>query len=468
MRRALCWIRRDLRLSDHRALFEACSNYDEVAVVFVYDENILNALTNQSDRRVTFIMQSLLEVDAGLRDAGSSLIVRHGDPVTEIHELSTQLHVNAVVTARDFEPYALQRDGAVLDSLAKIGVEFVAVKDQVIFEKGEILSKSDEPFRVFTPYSRCWLEKFERQFDAMKFESDLKKLIPSERVMEFSGGLSYDQIGFIECSPWITAGETAGKLALQDFEQKIDAYKESRDTPSANGTSFLSTHLRFGTISIREAVRMAARHDSEGARKWLMELVWREFYQDILANHPRVATTTFNPSYEKLVWPGLLDNFEAWKSGMTGFPIVDAAMRCFAETGWMHNRLRMVVASFLTKDLLVDYRKGEEYFASLLMDFDFASNNGGWQWAASVGCDAQPYFRIFNPYLQSQKFDSEGTFIRRWVPELADLDSNEIHKPSQFEVEMRGYPMPIVDHDHQRKLAIAMFEQVRKSSCQMN
>lgn len=464
MSRGLCWLRRDLRLSDHRALFEACANYDEVAVVFVFDTVILDALENRSDRRVTFIMQSLLELDQALRKLGSSLIVLHGNPVHEIPKLAHELRAEAVFTARDFEPYALERDEEVRLALANQTIDFQTVKDQVIFERGEILSLAGAPFKVFTPFSRRWLEEFEARLDAIAYDPDLSKLIPESLASPYSMGLDYSMIGFTENLPWLAAGEQAAESALSLFESRIDQYGDTRDNPSIDGTSFLSVHLRFGTISIRDAVRIAIRHDSNGARKWLMELIWRDFYQDILANNPQVISTTFDPIYANLEWPGTDEHFEAWKAGQTGFPIVDAAMRCFAQTGWMHNRLRMIVASFLTKDLLVDYKKGEQYFAENLLDFDLASNNGGWQWAASVGCDAQPYFRIFNPYLQSRKFDTEGTFIRRWIPELADLDNKCIHEPSQFECELCGYPLPIVDHAEQRQRAIALFAQAKQTS----
>ena len=464
MNRAICWIRRDLRLADHRALFEACANHNQVAVVFVFDTVILDELENKSDRRVTFIMQSLAEVDAGLREQGSSLIVLHGDPAQLIPTLAAELEVQAVITARDYEPYALKRDQAVHSALSNQEIDFQTVKDQVIFEKGEVLAKTEAPFRIFTPFSRRWLERFDGQVDAQEYPPDLTKLMPIDNHRHLSIGLDYAAIGFQQNDPWLTAGESAGNRALQTFENKIDEYGEARDIPSMDGTSFLSVHLRFGTVSVREAVRAATRYDSAGAKKWLTELIWREFYQDILANNPHVVSTTFNPVYREMVWPGLDEHFEAWKQGQTGYPIVDAAMRCFAETGWMHNRLRMIVASFLTKDLLVDYRKGEAYFAAHLLDFDLASNNGGWQWAASVGCDAQPYFRIFNPYLQSQKFDSEWKFIRQWVPELADLDSRSIHEPSEMEAVMCDYPLPIVDHYVQRKLVLALFTESRDES----
>ncbi len=434
-----------------------------MAVVFVFDTVILDQLENKSDRRVTFIMQSLAEVDAGLREQGSSLIVLCGDPAQVIPPLAAQLEVQAVITARDFEPYALERDHKVHSVLSNQGIAFQTVKDQVIFENGEVLTQSQTSFRVFTPFSRRWLDLFDPTEDAKEYDPDLSKLMRHDLLAGNSIDLSYSQIGFTRDDPWLSPGEAAGVAALQSFEERIDQYSLARDIPSMEGTSFLSVHLRFGTVSIREAIRTALSHNSEGAKKWLTELIWREFYQDILAANPQVISTPFDPLYKDMVWPGLDEHFKAWKQGQTGYPIIDAAMRCFAETGWMHNRLRMIVASFLTKDLLVDYRKGEAYFAAHLLDFDLASNNGGWQWAASVGCDAQPYFRIFNPSLQSQKFDTEGKFIREWVPELADLDSRSIHQPSEMEALMGGYPAPIVDHYVQRKLALDLFGEARKS-----
>lgn len=463
MSRGLCWIRRDLRLSDHRALFEACEEFSEVAVVFVFDTNILEKLENRADRRVSFILRSLEEIDSNLAKFGSSLIILHGDPSVEIQKLVADLKIDGVIAARDWEPYASQRDQIVSASLAKIGASFRTVKDQVIFEKGEILTKSESAFRVFTPYSRRWLERLEEVRFAYRYDPDLSKLLPRSVIQPHSLELDFSVIGFEPCETWVAAGEAAGLDLLQNFESRIDQYGDLRDIPCVNGTSHLSVHLRFGTVSAREAVRSALRHTSIGAKKWLTELIWREFYQDILANYPHVVESTFDPVFANLRWPGSEEHFVTWKLGQTGFPIVDAAMRCFADTGWMHNRLRMIVASFLTKDLLVDYKKGEAYFASLLLDFDLASNNGGWQWAASVGCDAQPYFRIFNPHLQSQRFDGDGTFIRRWVPELTLLDDNAIHCPSPFDCELTGYTLPIVEHNVQRKLVIAMFERAKRN-----
>ncbi len=407
-------------------------------------------------------MQSLIEVDSKLREKGSSLIVLHGDPVNLIPELAGKLAVKTVVTARDFEPYALERDQAMQVALSSKEIQFQTVKDQVIFEQGEVLTQSQTPFRVFTPFSRRWLDLFDPNEDAKEYDPDLSKLMRHDLLAGNSIDLSYSQIGFTQDDPWLSPGEAAGVAALQSFEERIDQYSLARDIPSMEGTSFLSVHLRFGTVSIREAIRTALSHNSEGAKKWLTELIWREFYQDILAANPQVVSTPFDPLYKDMVWPGTEDHFIAWKVGQTGYPIVDAAMRCFAKTGWMHNRLRMIVASFLTKDLLVDYRKGEKYFAENLLDFDLASNNGGWQWAASVGCDAQPFYRIFNPNLQSQKFDPEGKFIREWIPELAEFDAKSIHEPTELEALMCGYPAPIVVHDMQRRLALAFFGEARK------
>jgi len=461
--KAICWIRRDLRLNDHHALYEACSTHESVVVVFVFDTQILDQIRDRKDRRVTFILESLHELDRKLRLHGSQLLVLHGDPVEEIPKLARQLGVKTVIAARDFEPYALQRDEQVCTILEKIGVHFRTVKDQVIFEKGEVLSKAESPFRVFTPYSRRWLERFQPRDDAAEYVADLSHLMPASEIKDLSIPLEYGRIDFEKNDLWLSPGEDAGSALLQSFENRISHYRDHRNFPAEDATSHLSVHFRFGTVSIREAVRIIQRIHNDGAETWLKELIWREFYQDILANHPNVVNSTFDPQYKDLVWPGDDEHFRLWCEGKTGYPLVDAAMRCFNETGWMHNRLRMIVASFLTKDLLIDYRKGEQYFADCLLDFDLASNNGGWQWAASVGCDAQPYFRIFNPYLQSRKFDVGGLFIRQWVPELSGLDGESIHCPGAMDVELCGYMHPIVDHDAQRRRAITLFETARVS-----
>jgi deoxyribodipyrimidine photo-lyase len=466
--RALTWIRRDLRLSDNASLAETTSLAKEVGVVFVFDTNILDVLPDRDDRRVTFIFDSLMELDRKLRHKGSQLFVLHGDPATLIPSLANSLDVDAVFTARDYEPYALERDRRVGEALRAAGRAFHLVKDQVIFEGDEIQSGGDHPFRVFSPFMRAWKSRFEASRDAHEHQADLPRSI-TRRSGEFDMPDLAD-LGFSRLEPWLAPGEDAASERLKQFEDRLSDYAQNRDYPAIDGTSGLSVHLRFGTISIRRAVRSALSNDSVGAQKWLNELIWREFYQSILANFPAVVHTPFQEQYGKIDYPGKNEHFEAWCLGRTGFPIVDAAMRCLNDTGWMHNRLRMVTASFLTKDLLVDYRKGEAYFARKLLDFDLASNNGGWQWAASTGADPQPYFRVFNPVLQSKKFDPDGVFIKRYLPELAGFDCDLVHWPhqaSQFDQASAGcylgrdYPHPIVDHAAQRERAITLLKSAR-------
>lgn len=434
-----------------------------VAVVFVFDPAILDPL-DRDDSRVNFIHQSLTELDEKLKQRGSGLVVRHGDPVEIIPMLARELRADAVFTAHDLEPDALERDRRVRQKLLDQGFEFRTCKDHLVRQKSEVLSQSGTPFKVYTPYSKAWKAALDPAKDLAEYTPDLSKLLPKSSLIGVQRPWSVEDIGFVPKDPWLKAGEDAAKDRLANFLPKMDAYGDERDFPAAEGTSYLSVDLRFGTISNRELFRQALSRESKGAEKWLNELIWREFYADVLANHPHVVHSTFNPAYRDLVWPGSDEHFELWKAGRTGYPIVDAAMRCFVETGWMHNRLRMIVASFLTKDLLIDYKKGEAYFASKLLDFELASNNGGWQWAASVGVDAQPYFRIFNPYLQSVKFDADGTFIREWVPELRGANAQEIHDlPESRRVEL-PYSRQIVDHPTQKNLALALFGQSTPSN----
>ncbi len=463
MQRAICWIRRDLRLTDHRALTMATEAAEGVAVVFVFDPAILDPL-DRDDSRVNFIHQSLMELEERLKQRGSGLVVRHGDPIEIIPMLARDLRADAVFTAHDLEPDALERDRKVRQALLDQGTEFRTCKDHLVRQKSEVLNQSGMPFKVYTPYSKAWKAALDPSKDLAEYTPDFSKLLPNSELMGVQRPWSIEAIGFVPKDPWLKAGEDAAKDRLAKFLPKMDAYVDKRDFPATEGTSYLSVDLRFGTISNRELFRHALSRDSKGAEKWLNELIWREFYADVLANNPQVVRTTFNPAYKELEWPGSDEHFELWKAGQTGYPIVDAAMRCFAETGWMHNRLRMIVASFLTKDLLVDYRKGEAYFASKLLDFELASNNGGWQWAASVGVDAQPYFRIFNPYLQSVKFDTDAIFIREWVPELRGAAAQEIHDlPVSRRTDLQ-YSRQIVDHPTQKSLALALFGQSTPSN----
>lgn len=465
--RALVWLRRDLRLYDHRALFEACTLAREVVPVFIYDTVILDALEDKDDRRVTFIHAAMDEIESELEKRHKGLVTLIGDPVDFIPRLVRELGADAVFCAHDDDPYALRRDKAVAKELGSSG--FHSVKDHVIFERREVLNGSGEPFRIFTPYAKAWRSKLVLERDAAEFEPDLSKLVEvGDLPPGLLGNRSFEEIGFTENRAMFAPGEKAARERLVEFLDHISDYAESRNLVSEDGTSSLSTHLRFGTISIRECVRAAARRSSQGAQKWLGELIWREFYQMILANFAQIGEgKCFNSVYDRIDWPGSEEHFQAWCEGRTGYPLVDAAMRCFRATGWMHNRNRMVVASFLVKDLLVDWRRGEEWFARFLLDFELASNNGNWQWAAGTGVDAQPYFRIFNPVTQSRKFDPRGEFIRTWCPELADLKDREIHEPwkiSEMERIAAGvyYPERIVLHEEQRRTAIRLFEEARR------
>ena len=459
MSHALVWLRRDLRLHDHTPLSLATRNHESVTVCFVFDTVILDKLSNPADRRLTFIYDSLMEIKKQLQALGSDLILLCGDPTTEIPKLASSLKVSVVYTGRDYEPYAKKRDDEVTSKLSQNGIQFKSVRDQVIFESKEILNQQGGAFKVFTPYKNAWLKKLSSDTARVTTQKvDENKFIPKAKMKEWIREITLESLGFKRQSLFSQPGTQAGLLALSQFKNHISEYAESRNYPSqTEGTSQLSPHLRFGTISIRDCFRMANLVSGTGSETWKSELIWREFYQMLLDQFPHVASgKCFKPEYDKIKWPGSEDHYQAWCSGETGFPIVDAAMRHFNATGWMHNRLRMIVASFLVKDLLVDWRKGEAYFARHLLDYDLASNSGGWQWSASVGCDAQPYFRIFNPESQSEKFDADGSFIRSEIPELGKLSKKDIHNPPPL---MRGkYPAPIVEHDVQRKKALALFK----------
>jgi deoxyribodipyrimidine photo-lyase len=470
---ALMWFRRDLRVADNAALYAALKAARRVYCVFVYDTEILDVLPSRNDRRVEFIVQSVDELGHELAARGGQLIVLHGKARSEIPRLAAGLGVQAVYANHDYEPDALARDAAVAKAL--LPCEFLTRKDQVIFEKDEILTQGATPFSVFTPYKNAWLKKLDAFF------------LKSYPVEQYAAGLapapgkfrtfSLTDLGFSATNLQalgITGGAAAAQKLLADFLPRIARYRDARDFPAKKGPSYLSVHLRFGTIPIRELARTAwqsmRKGGGEGAATWLSELVWRDFYFMILHHHPRVVSHAFKPAYDAIRWPNDQALFDAWCAGRTGYPIVDAAMRQINQTGYMHNRLRMIAASFLVKDLLVDWRRGEKYFAAHLNDFDLSANNGGWQWAASTGCDAQPYFRIFNPVTQSQKFDADGAFIRRYVPELARCDARFIHAPWTMPADVqraagvvigRDYPAPVVDHATVRLRALELFKQVK-------
>ena len=471
-RGALVWFRRDLRDHDHAALARALADGGPVYAAFVFDREILDALRSTADRRVEFIHASVAELDARLRARGGGLCVTHDRARDAIPRLARELRVAAVHANRDYEPDARDRDAAVEAALAEDGIAFVSHKDQVIFERDEVVTRAGTPFSVFTPYRNAWLAKLAPSHVAPHDAGASAPLAAPPAALD-AGLPSLAALGFRAtdlAALGVRPGMAGGRALLDDFAQRIDRYHLARDYPARKGPSYLSVHVRFGTIAIRELVAFAhARSlapDGAGAAAWLNELVWREFYAQLLWHHPHVAQHAFRAEYDALAFRNDPRHFDAWRDGRTGYPIVDAAMRQIARTGYMHNRLRMIAASFLVKDLLVDWRVGERHFAEALIDYDLASNNGGWQWAASTGCDAQPWFRIFNPVTQSRRFDPAGAFIRRYVPEVAALDDAEIHAPwtvppaiqhAKGVVVGRDYPPPIVDHARARAEALALF-----------
>ena len=501
----LVWLRRDLRLGDHAAIAAALAHNAPLQLAFIFDKSILSALPGarqgqpREDRRVAFIHAAVAELDQRLAAAGAQLVVGHGDPQELIPEIARKLRAGRVVFAHDDEPDALARDHQVRQTLNAMDVEVISVKDQCIFERSEVLTGAGRPFSVFTPYKNAWLKRYRKEDGAPKstgaeqeaargavgdrlasrllpksaLPSGLRSPMPTLAALGFTAGNLHDLK--------IPLGESGAQQVFKEFQPRIGHYKTARDYPGAKGPSYLSVHLRFGTISIRELVRfaIAAQSDpktAEGAATWLSELIWRDFYMQILHHHPHVVHRSFKAEYDAIVWaegPQADELFAAWCEGKTGYPLVDAGMRQLNATGYMHNRLRMVVASFLTKDLGIDWRRGERYFAWKLNDFDLSANNGGWQWAASTGCDAQPYFRIFNPVSQSERFDERGSFIRRYVPEIAALDDRWIHAPwmaPPMVLKDAGitlgetYPLPVVDHDQARQKTLMRFSVVKKKT----
>lgn len=466
--RALVWFRRDLRDYDHAALYQALKSSQAVYCAFIFDTEILDQLPDKADRRVEFIWESVRELKQALQQQGADLIVRHGAARIEIPQLAKELDVAAVYANRDYEPAAIQRDASVADTLAHAGIGFHSFKDQVIFEQDEILTQNGKPFSVFTPYKNAWLKKLNdfylQPYPVDHYAKHLARVTATELPGLESMGFARTNLGSMQ----MPTGMSGGQRLLEDFIERMPMYQAVRDFPAIKGPSYLSVHLRFGTLSIRHLARTAWQLGGAGAETWLNELIWRDFYFQVLHHHPQVAEGhAFKAEFEALPFPNDKVLFQAWCDGRTGYPLVDAAMRQLNQTGWMHNRLRMVAASFLVKDLLIDWRWGERYFAGKLIDFDLGANNGGWQWVASTGGDAQPWFRIFNPVTQSEKFDPDGKFIRKYVPELAACNQKEVHAPWLIPAERlkklgisigSGYPRPIVDHATQRALALDLYK----------
>lgn len=471
--KSLVWFRRDLRDYDHAAFYHALKNSTQVFCIFVFDKDILDKLYDKADRRVEFIWQSLKELKSALQKQGGDLIVEYGLANDVIVKQAQKLGVDAVFSNRDYEPSAVERDDVVAKNLVQLNIEFHQFKDQVLFEKDEVLTQQGKPYGVFTPYKNAHLKKLNDFFlQAYPVDDYIEHLanhhaepIPSLEDM----GFKTSNLGHMK----LPTGMSGALQLFEDFKERIQLYQEARNYPAVKGPSYLSVHLRFGTISIRHLARTAKNTVGSGSETWLNELIWRDFYFQILHHHPKVSSgSAYKTEFDRLPFPNDKALFKAWCDGATGYPLVDAAMRQLNQTGYMHNRLRMVVASFLVKDLLVDWRWGERYFAEKLIDFDLSANNGGWQWAASTGCDAQPWFRIFNPITQSEKFDGAGKFIRKYVPELAACSNKEIHAPwlipllkqEMLNIQIgKTYPSPVIDHSTQRNLALSLYKNAEKT-----
>lgn len=478
----LVWFRRDLRVQDNAALHAALRDCESVHCVFVFEKTILEPLP-RTDRRVEFIHGSVAALDATLRGQSDNpqigLIVRHGLSTDEIPALARALQVQAVFVAHDYEPQSVARDAVVQRALDDSGIAWVSVKDHVIFERDEVLTQAGKPYTVFTPYKRAWLARLGDALPASQPGPALSsRMVP--RPPEHRQAIpTLASLGFLPTNLkalGVLPGAQGATRLLDDFWERMDDYEQTRNFPAVKGPSYLSVHLRFGTISIRQLVRLAQERmfsGSEGAAVWLSELIWRDFYFQILANFPHVVHGAFKPAYDAIEWESgeqAQSLFEAWCQGCTGYPIVDAAMAQLNQSGYMHNRLRMVAGSFLVKHLGIDWRWGERYFAEKLIDFDLAANNGGWQWVSSSGCDAQPYFRIFNPTLQSEKFDPQGKFIKRYLPQLSTLTAKQLQAPwlaKPSALEAAGvtlgvdYPQPVVDHAQARARTLQRYAIVR-------
>ena len=425
---ALFWHRRDLRINDNKGLFEALKQNEIVHPIFIFDKSILDKLPN-NDQRILFIYQEIESLKKSYQDLGSDLWVYYGEPSEIIPKIAQELNCSSVYFNNDYEPYALQRDQEIQLSLNNIKIEFIGNKDHVIFEKNEVLKDDGKPYTIFTPYSRKWKvnlkEEDLREYSIEKYSRNLVQKQQEEAL------ITLEEMGF-------------ESKVLHDFPDRIAKneilknYHLSRNFPAVKGTSKLSLHLRFGTISIRK-LALIAREQNE---TYLNELIWRDFYQMIIFHFPKSAENSFKAQYDKIIWEKNEAHFFSWCTGKTGYPIVDAGMRELNATGFMHNRVRMVVASFLTKHLLLDWRLGAAYFAEKLLDFELASNTGGWQWAAGCGCDAAPYFRVFNPQAQQEKFDKSFEYIKKWVPEYGTS----------------SYPEPIIEHKFARERILQRFK----------
>ena len=424
---SIFWFRRDLRLKDNHGLYRALESGKKVLPIFIFDEDILDLLENKSDKRVDFIVQTLQTLNSFLKSKNKGIKIFKGKPLEIYKKLTENYEIEAVYSNEDYEPYAIKRDQEIADFLASKNINFHQFKDQVIFHKDEIVKADKKPYTVYTPYSKLWLNEFQK-VDLQGFPSE-KKLdnlldIPFEE-------LKIEDIGFQKTN-------LAFEIPEADLHI-IKTYEETRNFPAVKGTTQLGVHLRFGTISVRKLAKIA----KENNLTFLKELIWREFFMQILYHFPKVVNHSFKSKYDAIPWENNPEFLEKWKAGKTGFPIVDAGMRELNATGFMHNRVRMITASFLIKHLLTDWRIGEAYFAEKLMDYDLSANNGNWQWCASSGCDAAPYFRIFNPDEQQKKFDPDFKYIKKWIPEFGT----------------KYYPKPIVEHKKAREKVLKVYKE---------
>jgi len=432
----IVWFRRDLRLQDNAALYHALKSGLPVRPLFIFDQNILSKLNDRADARVTFLHDTVTALQSECRDKGGNLLVHYGEPTKVWSTLAKDKDLHAVYANKDYETYANKRDDAVSTILSAAGMGMHTYKDQVIFDSDEVVKDDGNPYTVFTPYKRKWMAKLQSRMESPLDGSYYFKSYPCEKYysafdsFEVPAVPSLAEMGFERSSLEIPSTEVSQRI--------IKEYDKQRNFPAVDGTSRLGIHFRFGTISIREKARKAIRLNET----YLSELVWRDFYSMILQHFPHVETESFRPIYENVQWRDADSDFDAWCEGRTGYPIVDAGMRELNTTGYMHNRVRMIVASFLTKHLLIHWSRGERYFAEKLLDYDLASNSGGWQWAAGCGTDAAPYFRIFNPYTQATKFDKDRKYIKKWVPE----------------VDTHSYPEPIVDHKEARERCLHAYK----------
>ncbi|MFM8472083.1 MAG: cryptochrome/photolyase family protein [Candidatus Kapaibacterium sp.] len=426
------WFRRDLRLHDNHGLHRALQSSDNVIPLFIFDPEILGDLQDRDDRRVTFIYQALEDLNRRLREQGKALTVLYGRPVEVFDALCDRFPVSHVYANHDYEPYAEERDEKVRKLLSSRGVGMHTFKDHVVHERAEVTKADGKPYTVYTPYGKAWRARLAQTGLPRYASEELLGNLHGEAVSPFP---TLESMGF---------RRAVFPLPAQDPKTDIvRKYHEQRNFPAVDGTTEIGVHLRFGTVSVRDMVRIGQSLNDT----WLSELIWREFFSMILSNFPHVVTQSFRPDYDDVRWRNDEEEFQAWCEGRTGFPLVDAGMRQLVATGHMHNRVRMVVASFLCKDLLVDWRKGEAFFARYLLDYDLASNNGNWQWAAGCGCDAAPYFRVFNPHEQLKKFDPELLYVRRW------LSDEEI-----------SFPKPIVDHAAARVRALKVYKEALRGN----